>query len=151
MYQLLSAVGYVHSKGYIHRDIKLDNILLYQANTINKDFFIKLIDFGLCEKYYRGRMNKQKVSGTLGYIAPEVLKGEYNELSDIWSCGVVMYNLLSGTEPFLVPRSKKITMNNIFKKSINFNGKRWDNVSRQAKSLIKKMLNREVNKRISVE
>lgn len=86
----------MHSKGIIHRDLKPENILLEDRN----DFLnIKLIDFGTAIK----NEQKGKIKGAIGtayYIAPEVICGSYDEKCDLWSCGVIMYILLSGVAPF---------------------------------------------------
>jgi len=96
--QVLSAITYCHSKGVVHRDLKPENILI---DTITQDghINIKVIDFGAALFF----SPKTKISETLGtpyYIAPEVLMGDYNEKCDIWSIGVVLFVLLSGTAPF---------------------------------------------------
>jgi len=96
MAQLLSTVSYCHSQGVIHRDLKPENILLS-----NKDdsLSIKVADFGsscLLDK-------KRKLSGCFGssyYIAPEVLRNSYDEKCDEWSCGIIMYILLTGKSPY---------------------------------------------------
>lgn len=81
---------------WLYRDLKPENILLEQ----NKDFDqIKIIDFGTSLVYDDGKALDEKL-GTPYYIAPEVLNKKYNEKCDIWSCGVVLYIILSGQPPF---------------------------------------------------
>lgn len=78
------------------RDLKPENILLEQ----NKDFDqIKIIDFGTSLVYDSSKSLDEKL-GTPYYIAPEVLNKKYNEKCDIWSCGVIVYIILSGMPPF---------------------------------------------------
>ena len=78
------------------RDLKPENILLEQ----NKDFDqIKIIDFGTSLMFDSAKSLDEKL-GTPYYIAPEVLNKKYNEKCDIWSCGVIVYILLSGMPPF---------------------------------------------------
>eukprot|EP00826_Nyctotherus_ovalis_P040975 TRINITY_DN4081_c0_g2_i10.p1 TRINITY_DN4081_c0_g2~~TRINITY_DN4081_c0_g2_i10.p1 ORF type:complete len:231 (+),score=58.64 TRINITY_DN4081_c0_g2_i10:66-758(+) len=135
MRQLLSAVAYCHSKNVVHRDIKPENLLL---DSEDKEATLKIIDFGTSHIFD----SKHETYGSIGtplYIAPEVLSGYYTEKCDIWSCGVVLYVLLSGTLPF-----RGLTKNELFLKiqqgSYKLSGPSWQGVSAQAKDLIKKML-----------
>ena len=99
MRQLLSAINFCHENGIIHRDLKPENILIESNNEKDSDFFkIKVIDFGTCELFQSKMLNEQ--IGTSFYIAPEVLKNSYNEKCDLWSCGVILYILLSGSPTF---------------------------------------------------
>ncbi|KAI9779894.1 MAG: hypothetical protein M1816_003319 [Peltula sp. TS41687] len=94
--QLVGAVTYVHDKSCVHRDLKLENILL------DKDENVKLCDFGFTREY-EGRSNYlQTFCGTVCYAAPEMLKGEKyaGEKVDVWSLGVILYALLTGELPF---------------------------------------------------
>jgi len=93
--QLLSAIAYCHSKSVCHRDLKPENILIDNKETLS----IKLIDFGTSQKFDTEE-KMELILGTAYYIAPEVLKGEYDEKCDVWSCGVILYILLSGSPPF---------------------------------------------------
>lgn len=95
MKQLFQAINYCHSKNIVHRDLKPENLLLQAADK----FDIKVIDFGLSRTFDANKVMCSKL-GTPFYIAPEVLKQKYNEKCDIWSCGVILYILLSGTPPF---------------------------------------------------
>ena len=98
MYQIFSAINYCHKMNIIHRDLKPENILIVDKNDL-KYPRIKICDFGTSKIFDKGLMQK-KVVGSLYYIAPEVLKKKYNEKCDIWSCGVIMYILLSQRLPF---------------------------------------------------
>ncbi|KAG6057411.1 hypothetical protein E4U17_001352 [Claviceps sp. LM77 group G4] len=94
--QLVGAVSYVHLQSCVHRDLKLENILL------DKNENVKLVDFGFTREY-EGRMNYlQTFCGTICYAAPEMLKGEKyaGEKVDVWSLGVILYALLCGELPF---------------------------------------------------
>ncbi|KHN96021.1 Protein kinase domain containing protein [Metarhizium album ARSEF 1941] len=94
--QLVGAVSYVHSQSCVHRDLKLENILL------DKHENVKLVDFGFTREY-EGRTNYlQTFCGTVCYAAPEMLKGEKyaGEKVDVWSLGIILYALLCGELPF---------------------------------------------------
>ena len=101
--QLLSAISYCHSKKVCHRDLKPENILIDNKETLQ----IKLIDFGTSQRFEDAE-NMELVLGTAYYIAPEVLRGHYDEKCDIWSIGVIMYILLSGEPPFPGSDDKEI-------------------------------------------
>src|SRR5690606_797892 len=98
MYQIISCMFYCHTMGIIHRDLKPENILIENMER-NGYFRIKIIDFGTAKIYEKGKIER-KVIGSSYYIAPEVLNKNYNEKCDLWSCGVIMYILLSARPPF---------------------------------------------------
>lgn len=92
---LTEAVVFCHGMGVVHRDIKLENMLLTKGVN-DKSFQIKLCDFGL-SKYLAKGDSARECCGTLTYCAPEILKKRpYNHTCDFWSIGVVMYTLLTG-------------------------------------------------------
>ncbi|KAI1336252.1 kinase-like protein [Xylariaceae sp. FL0016] len=94
--QLVGAVSYVHQQSCVHRDLKLENILL------DKHENVKLVDFGFTREYEGKSNHLQTFCGTICYSAPEMLKGEKyaGEKVDVWSLGVILYALLCGELPF---------------------------------------------------
>lgn len=145
MEQLFSAINYIHQRGIVHRDLKPENILLETKNA--SDISIKLIDFGTSNFFNKGKKLTLKV-GTPYYIAPEVMKREYNNKCDIWSLGVIMYILLSGYPPFDGTDDNQI-MDKVLKGKYSFAGKEWECVSDESKELIRKLLNYDYKSRIS--
>ena len=150
MKQIFSAVDFCHQKGIIHRDLKPENILIESDEEANKEFFtIKIIDFGTSGKLKNGEMFNLNV-GTPLYISPEVLKNKYNEKCDIWSCGVIMYMMLSGQPPFKGENDVEIYQS-IKEGKYNFDDEKWDDISNDAKDLINNLLIKDINKRYSAK
>src|SRR5258708_31550782 len=104
--QIASALARAHDKGMVHRDLKTANIV------VTSDGLAKVLDFGLARRVGSGifegatrsfetMQNASSVSGTLPYMAPEVLRGEAADYrSDLWAVGVVLYEAASGRLPF---------------------------------------------------
>lgn len=103
--QVLKGIAYCHGLGIVHRDLKPENVLIDKE----QDNILKIIDFGTSVEYDKTREKLKTVHGTSYYIAPEVLKMQYDERCDVWSIGVIMYILLSGKPPFDGATDKEIT------------------------------------------
>ena len=135
--QMMSAVEYCHNNGICHRDLKPENLLYLNEGSEEKNP-IRVIDFGLSQVISPNTKLKTKV-GTAYYVAPEILKGSYTEKCDIWSAGVILYILLSGSPPFNGPND-----NAIYKKiatmKFDYPEKKWMNISKEAKDLINHMI-----------
>ena len=146
MYQLFSCIKFIHDNGIVHRDIKPENVIVLDDINLS----IKLIDFSSCEIFSELKQETNRRIGTPSYVSPEVINGEnYSYECDIWSLGVLMFFLLSGKLPF-----DGITPNDIFNsiknKNISFNEKIWNDISLEAKNLIKCMLIKDKNRRINI-
>ena len=156
--QIITGLSYCHNQGICHRDLKMENILFL---TKEEDSPIKIIDFGLstCIKKKKlvqyitgknyGTINMDLPVGSPHYVSPEVLKGKYTQKCDIWSAGIILYAMLSGTFPFDGETDNDI-YKAVMKKKFVFNDKDWKNISNNAKDLIKNMLCEE-DKRYSAE
>ena len=103
--KILHAINYCHSHGIVHCDLKPDNIIFESPNEEeeNEDILnlldLKLLDFGLSSRIKKNEKLNNTV-GTAYFIAPETIKGEYDEKCDVWSIGVILYYILSGKFPF---------------------------------------------------
>ncbi|XP_061366383.1 phosphoenolpyruvate carboxylase kinase 1-like [Gastrolobium bilobum] len=144
MKQLLEAVAHCHRVGIAHRDIKPDNLLFDSRNNL------KVADFGSAEWFGDGR-SMSGVVGTPYYVAPEVLMGrEYNEKVDVWSSGVILYIMLGGIPPFYGDSAAEI-FEAVVRANLRFPTRVFRSVSSTAKDLLRKMLCRDVSRRISAE
>jgi calcium-dependent protein kinase len=145
--QMLCSVRYIHSKGIIHRDLKLENFLF---STTKPDSELKMIDFGLSKHFKYGEVHHEAV-GTPYTVAPEVIRGEYDERCDVWAIGVITYLLLSGDPPFGGcggPESLLQVRSNILQGRFEFEPPEvWANVSQEAKDFIRMLLVTDPNHR----
>ena len=148
MYQIFSAINYCHNMKIIHRDLKPENILIEKREP-NGYLRVKICDFGTSKIYEKGSVMK-KIVGSSYYIAPEVLQKKYNEKCDLWSCGVILYILLSARPPFEGDND-----NDIIKKvkvgKYNLEQKPFNSLSNECLDLIKKLLEMDIDKRIDAE
>ena len=145
MRQILSVVSYCHDRSIVHRDLKPENFLL---DTSAEDANLKVIDFGTAQFFTPGVPLTAKF-GTPYYIAPEVLKCNYDEKCDVWSVGVILYVMLCGKPPFRGSCNEEI-YDNIVNAKLEFKGKAWKTVSKVAKDLVKKALQKDPRRRISI-
>ncbi|MFQ6646051.1 hypothetical protein Gotur_019047, partial [Gossypium turneri] len=140
--QLVQALAHIHSLGVVHRDIKPENILFDSKNSV------KLTDFGSADvapEVMRG------VVGTPFYVAPEILGGrEYGEKVDVWSSGVVLYIMLAGFPPFHGETVVEI-FEAVLRGNLRFPVRVFQSVSPAAKDLLRKMLCKDVSRRLSAE
>ncbi|XP_014216493.1 RAC-beta serine/threonine-protein kinase B-like [Copidosoma floridanum] len=112
--EIILAVGYLHTQGIIHRDLKLENILL------DKDGHIKIVDFGLCKEDITYGKTTNTFCGTPEYLAPEILEDRaYGRAVDWWSVGVIICEMMSGKLPF-DDRDREILSRMIRKEKVKF-------------------------------
>ncbi|KAJ1736169.1 serine/threonine protein kinase [Coemansia biformis] len=148
--QLLLAIRHLHRMGIVHRDIKLENILLADKAALR----LKLADFGLA-KIVGEQMFMKTVCGTPMYVAPEVLTvrqaGVYDNLVDVWSLGVVLYICLCGFPPFSDELAPPPMRDQIIAGMYSFPSPYWDTVSPEAIDLVCQMLQADPRSRITVD
>lgn len=138
--QIIESLAYIHKKNILHRDIKLDNILLDSEGQV------KICDFGVGKIVKKGeKMTEQ--CGTPAYIAPEILRdqGYYGFAVDIWSAGVVLYAMLYGTVPF-----KASNMSELQKIIMKAKYSLREDISVEARELLKGMMEKDPAKRLTI-
>ena len=145
MSQIFSSLNYCHKKEIIHRDLKLENILINKND--NGFINVKICDFGTSLRFNTDEI-KDKIVGPIYYIAPEVFKKKYNSKCDLWSCGIILYILLTGVPPFGNDEDQIIN-EKIYEEQYDKN--RLVNKSKECIDLIDKLLEKDPDKRISAE
>eukprot|EP00439_Symbiodinium_sp_Y106_P012243 s5599_g1.t2 len=133
--QILSAICYLHAHRFAHRDVKPENFLFHDPSAESQ---LKIIDFGLACQFEPGVKMSTK-AGTAYYVAPEVLKGGYDEKCDVWSAGVISFVLLCGFPPFAGDKDPEI-LKKVKTGTFEFRSPEWDPISQGAKNLITQML-----------
>ena len=156
--QIIKGIKYIHSKNIVHRDIKLENILIDVNNNI------KICDFGIGKILDNKNKKLHDQCGTPMYMAPEILlstkeKGYDAFPVDLWSAGIALYIMLSGTLPFSINNDDISSIQNEEKKNnfalqyaiINNQPKNVDNISNEAKNLLNGLLNKNPKKRFTCD
>jgi len=138
MKQVLGVVFYLHAKGIRHGNLNLESFVF----ETEKD--LKLVDLGLTEKL------TAKTENHPYFKAPELILGNSLLKNDLWSCGVILYTLLSGKKPFF-EKSCRMTFNKILTSSVDFSVLRNHRVSELGVGFIQKLLSKDPNSRISAE
>ena len=134
---IVDAIDYCHKQGIVHRDIKPENLLLSSKEMGLAS--IKIADFGLARLLQEDSL-ASTTCGTPGYVAPEVLMQlPYGKECDFWSIGVVAFILLCGSPPFYEEDNFAL-FEQIKKCKYEFDADTWQNVSKEAKDFISKIL-----------
>ena len=137
--QVVNAVYYLHQNNIIHRDIKPENLLL------GKKGLLKLCDFGWAKEL--NLENRSTFCGTVEYMAPEIVGSEnYDYGVDIWSLGILLYELIFGHSPFKAKNMKSVILN------IKSHDLTYDKyITPECKDIIKKILNTNPQKRLKLK
>eukprot|EP00588_Corethron_pennatum_P009486 CAMPEP_0194267670 /NCGR_PEP_ID=MMETSP0169-20130528/2145_1 /TAXON_ID=218684 /ORGANISM="Corethron pennatum, Strain L29A3" /LENGTH=718 /DNA_ID=CAMNT_0039008607 /DNA_START=167 /DNA_END=2323 /DNA_ORIENTATION=+ len=147
--QMLGAVRYVHSRGIVHRDLKLENFLFVDEEATE----LRMIDFGLAKYFKTGEDVVSGPAGTPYTMSPEALKGIYSDKCDVWSIGVIAFLCLSGDAPFggcTEGCSMEELYDNIKKCKFSFEPAYiWGGISETAKDFIRTLLTVDPQKRPS--
>ena len=147
LYQILLAIRYCHKMRVVHRDIKPENILIVSRDNTGL-LYIKLIDFGSALIF--GDTKNTNFVGSFYYIAPEVIKGIYDEACDLWSIGVIMYIMLVGTIPFN-GNDKNSILKAVSSGKYDTISPAYNSLSDNAKDLITNLLKYKPEERITAE
>uniref|UniRef100_A0A8C9WIP8 Protein kinase C n=1 Tax=Scleropages formosus TaxID=113540 RepID=A0A8C9WIP8_SCLFO len=138
--EIICGLQFLHSKGIIYRDLKLDNVML------DRDGHIKIADFGMCKENVFGDNRATTFCGTPDYIAPEILLGQkYSFSVDWWSFGVLLYEMLIGQSPFHGDDEDELF------ESIRMDTPhypRW--ITKESKDLLEKLFERDSTRRLGV-
>lgn len=147
MSKIFLAVNNLHANNIVHRDLKPENFI-FESSDPNAE--LKLIDFGLSNKFFDKFHFMHSMVGTPSYVAPEVIRGSYGTKCDVWSCGVIMYAMLSGSLPFSGTMTNEL-LQKILSGKYTMSGEIWNKVSSEAKSLLKHLLVLDPDHRYSAE
>jgi len=146
--QILKAVRHSHEKEIVHRDLKLENILM------DSNFKVTVIDFGLCDLVKKGQ-SSERFCGSIDYVAPEVLcRRTYDGYqADCFSLGVVLYTLLFAEFPFVAAERMNALKNNLPHPNIIWNESKLQRykISDVSRDLISKMLRPDPKQRMTLD
>eukprot|EP00770_Monocercomonoides_exilis_P011368 MONOS_11312.1-p1 / transcript=MONOS_11312.1 / gene=MONOS_11312 / organism=Monocercomonoides_exilis_PA203 / gene_product=Serine / transcript_product=Serine / location=Mono_scaffold00561:38499-40993(-) / protein_length=773 / sequence_SO=supercontig / SO=protein_coding / is_pseudo=false len=139
-HMLMNGVDYCHQHYVIHRDLKPENLLLNSHRTL------KIIDFGLSNRIKPGGLLKT-ACGSPCYAAPEMIEGKMyaGQMSDVWSCGVILFALVCGYLPFEDQNTQAL-----YQKILNARYRCPSTLSSECKHLISKILNTDPTKRYTI-
>jgi len=150
--QIANGLFYLKHFNIIHGDLKLSNVLInlsdYDVNDSYDNLNVKIIDFGLSKFIRSSDKINSELSGTIYYLAPETLLDRYYDFPvDVWSFGVLLYTIITGEMPFEGKNDIEVRKN-IVKGHIDFDNENLEDISKEAKSLLIKLLTYDYKNRI---
>ena len=138
--QIVYAIKFLHENKIIHRDIKPENILLFEDNII------KLCDFGWAKQIFK-KLPPDSFFGTVEYMSPEIINHKsYDENIDLWTLGILLYELMHSFSPFR-PKKEKFSEDEVIENIRKHNIEFYVNISEECKKLILGLLEYDENKR----
>lgn len=152
-FEVLSGLQYAHSKQIAHLDIKFENVVLSRPWNKDPKYFpcVKIIDWGLGKRFSEFDSCPCSTVGTPGYVAPEVLLKHYNHKADMWSLGVMIYAMVSGTMPFDDREGLEVLYRNIMQADPSYMEDGWRFASKQCIAFALRLLTRDVLSRPEAE
>ena len=148
IHKISAAIFYLHSYGIAHRDLKPENILMTDST---EDADVRIVDFGL-SKIIGPEEKCTEPYGTLTYVAPEILlECPYTKAVDLWSLGVMTYLMLTSKLPFDDVNSEEEIARKVVESQPSYSIKRWEGISNEAKNFVQRLLERNVNKRMTIK
>lgn len=145
----LRAVACLHGQDIAHRDVKLENLILELDGPVNEDNGVKLADFGAAVRCGPDTILRELV-GTPFYVAPQVIRKNYTRSCDVWSCGVVLFVLLSGRLPFFGGSDPEV-LAKVRRGNVHYDEGLWSGVTEGARDLLRRLLVSRVKERLSAE
>jgi len=142
MRQIVDAISYLHKNDIVHRDLKLENILLKEFDPSQEIFYIKITDFGLSSQRATAGTESmfEDYCGTPLYMAPEIIENlPYSQLCDVWALGIIMFILLTSHSPFSSESETKLR-EQIKRADIDTFSKNYVRLSPEAKHCLERML-----------
>ena len=144
MLQVLEGMSYVHSTGIIHNDLKPDNLYLIYDGTI------RICDFGIAS--HISSKEEKHILGTVNYLAPEVIQNKkYSIQSDIYSLGIIFYELLTGDLPFEGNNAQEVIEAHVKGKEVSTQYRLLNSYNRDIDFVINKAINRSANNRYKTD
>ena len=144
MLQVLEGMSYVHSTGILHNDLKPDNLYLIYDGTI------RICDFGIAS--HISSKEEKHILGTVNYLAPEVIQNKkYSIQSDIYSLGIIFYELLTGDLPFEGNNAQEVIEAHVKGKEVSTQYRLLNSYNRDIDFVINKAINRSANNRYKTD
>ncbi|RNA10236.1 serine threonine- kinase 33-like [Brachionus plicatilis] len=142
MRQIVEAISYLHKNDIVHRDLKLENILIKEFDADSENFLIKITDFGLSSQ--RDSVGTESMfedyCGTPLYMAPEIIDNNpYSQLCDVWALGIIMFFILTSHSPFSAENESKLR-EQIRNAEINTSLSSYIYLSPEAKDCLSRMI-----------